>query len=341
MNAFARPEPSNVFSSTVVHNTSVPITTTSTMNDNSNIPYRFGTSGTMTSQECSRIPQPYNLNQSFASRTEKIKDVVPEFHGSIDPIHPEEFLEKLNNYFQNQVFTDQTKINAACSRLSGRAKKWSYTLGPIALFDHFVERFRRHFWCPIKQEKVRNEFYRPHYHQDTSSLQEHTIDWINKVRYLHPPIPEAEKIERLLSHYPRTISNTIRNLRLQTVDELINEISYYEYTPKPTNNNQNNQITINSATNRDGNEVSNANNSFQDNGNINDNSRYHGRNFNSNYQSNSRNNNRNYNYRSNNQNSNRHENSNGSAPPTTNVSRGITDNQVNGPDQGNASGLAS
>jgi len=159
------------------------------------------------------------------------------------------------------MFTDLTKKNAAYCRLSGRAKKWSYTLGPIVLFNHFVERFRRHFWCPIKQEEVRNEFYRPHYHQDTSNLQEHTIDWVNKVRYLHPPISETEKIERLLSHYPRSISNTIRNLRLQNVDELINEISYYEYTPKSTNNNQNNQLTINSATNRDGNEVNSANNS--------------------------------------------------------------------------------
>jgi len=159
------------------------------------------------------------------------------------------------------MFTDLTKKNAAYCRLSGRAKKWSYTLGPIVLFNHFVERFRRHFWCPIKQEEVRNEFYRPHYHQDTSNLQEHTIDWVNKVRYLHPPISETEKIERLLSHYPRSISNTIRNLWLQNVDELINEISYYEYTPKSTNNNQNNQLTINSATNRDGNEVNSANNS--------------------------------------------------------------------------------
>jgi len=198
VNTFSQPERSNVFSSTVVHNTSIPITTTSTMNNNSSSSYRFGTPGRMTSQEFSRIPQPYNFNQSFASRTEKIKDIVPEFDGNIDSIHPEEFLEKLNNYFQTQVFTDPIKINAACSRLSGRAKKWSYTLGSIVLFDHFVERFRRHFWCPIRQEKVRNEFYRPHFHQDTSSLQEHTIDWINKVRYLHPPIPETEKIERLL-----------------------------------------------------------------------------------------------------------------------------------------------
>ncbi|CAI6345479.1 unnamed protein product [Macrosiphum euphorbiae] len=123
----------------------------------------------MTSQEFSRIPQPYN-------HTEKIKDIVPELDGNIDPMHPEEFLEKLNNYFQIQVFTDPTKINVTCRRLSGRAKKWSYTLDQIDLFNHFVERFRRHFWCSIKQEKVFNVFYRPHYHQDTSSLQEHNID---------------------------------------------------------------------------------------------------------------------------------------------------------------------
>jgi len=68
------------------------------MNNNSNSSYRFRIPGTMTSQEFSGIAQPYNLNQSFASRTEKIKDIVPEFNGNIDPIHPEEFLEKLNNY---------------------------------------------------------------------------------------------------------------------------------------------------------------------------------------------------------------------------------------------------
>lgn len=194
-----------------------------------------------------------------------------------------------------------------------------------------------------KKKYLRNEFYRPYYHQDTSSLQEHTIDWVNKVRYLQPPIPDTEKIERLLSHYPRSISNTIRNLRLRTVDELINEISYYEYTLKPSNNNQNNQIANNGVVNRDGNEGNNTNNSFPDNSNTNDNSLYHGRNFNSNYNHNNRNNNnnRNYNYRYNYQNSNRHENSNGITSPTTNMNRGTTDNLVNGPDQGNASGQIS
>lgn len=336
VSTYSRPDLNNVFSSTVIHNPSIPITTTSTTNKVQDSAYRLEIPSTITSQEFSRISQPYNINQSFGNRPEKIKDVVPEFNGTIDPVHPEEFLEKLNNYFQNQVFTDPTKINAACSRLSGRAKNWSYTLGPLDLFDQFVERFRRHFWCPIKQEKVRNEFYRPYYHQDTSSLQEHTIDWVNKVRYLHPPIPDTEKIDRILSHYPRSISNTIRNLRLRTVDELINEISYYEYTSKPSNNDRNNQNAIT----RYGNEDNNGNALSQDNGNPNDNSRYRGRNFNSNYQHNSRNNNHgnNYNYRSNYQNSNRNENTNGTTAPVSDVSRGAPDNPVNGPDQGNANG---
>jgi len=153
-NTGQRPKIRNVFSSTLVHNASVPITTTSAMNDINNSAYRFDVPSTITSQEFSRIPQSYNFNQSFGNRTEKIKDIVPEFNGNIDPVHPEEFLEKLNTYFQNQVFTDPAKINAACNRLVGRAKSWSYTLSPIVLFDQFVERFRRHFWCPIKQEKV-------------------------------------------------------------------------------------------------------------------------------------------------------------------------------------------
>jgi len=56
---------------------------------------------------------------------------------------------------------------------------------------------------------------------------------------------------------PPLIFITIHIFQFYTVDELIHETSCYEYTPKTSNNNQNNHFAINSAAYSDDNEYNN------------------------------------------------------------------------------------
>lgn len=203
----------------------------------------------------------YSNNSSILPQ-EKFTDLVPEFNGHLMPLHPEAFLTEVHEYFQFQEVPDYFKINIVKRRLVGEAKQWFSALTPPPnTFTEFTELFRQHFWSYNRQLIIRNELPRPYTHRNTSTLQKHAIDWINKAKYLNPPIETEALIFQILSHFPDIVSSPLRILRIKTVNDLIDHLSYAEHFPRSFNNN--NHSNNNSYTSHNNNS-NNRHNNYQD-----------------------------------------------------------------------------
>lgn len=66
------------------------------------------------------------------------------------------------------------------------------------------------------------------------------MDWISKARYLNPPIDQTEMVDQITSHFSYNISLALRGLRIQTTNELIQQLYYLQHAHPPNSNNNNN-----------------------------------------------------------------------------------------------------
>lgn len=187
----------------------------------------------------SNPPMPVHSNHTLSNISGINLDStkLPTFNGHLTPIHPEEFLEQAEQYFLTQPpVPDQFKINYVKAKFTDDARLWYHTLlPPPSVYGDFLILFRNHFWSNNQQRAIRNEFYRPYYHNDNASLQKHAMDWINKVRFLQPPIDQPEMVEQILSHYAFHISVALRGLRITTTNELIQQLSHFQQTHSTRN----------------------------------------------------------------------------------------------------------
>lgn len=166
---------------------------------------------------------------------------IPEFDGNLTPLHPEHFLNKVNQYFIVHPVPDHIKVNLISEKLVQNALLWYNTLIPVPLvYDDFLSLFRNHFWSSGIQRVIRNELYRPYFHKNVSTMQEHAMDWINRAKYLHPPIDQSEMIDQIISHFSYNISLALRGLRIQTTNELVQQLSYLQHSPSNNSNSNNN-----------------------------------------------------------------------------------------------------
>ncbi|CAI6349754.1 unnamed protein product [Macrosiphum euphorbiae] len=167
---------------------------------------------------------------------------LPTYNGQLTPIHPEEFLEQAEQYFLTQPpVPDQFKINYVKAKFVDDAQLWHHTLlPPPSVYSEFLLLFRNHFWSTNQQRAIRNELYRPYFHRDNSSLQKHAMDWINRARFLRPPIDQAEMVDQIISHFSFNISVALRGLRIVTTNELIQQLSHLQqaHSPQNTQNSQ-------------------------------------------------------------------------------------------------------
>ncbi|CAI6360884.1 unnamed protein product [Macrosiphum euphorbiae] len=68
------------------------------------------------------------------------------------------------------------------------------------------------------------------------------MDWINRARFLRPPIDQPEMVDQLISHFSFNISVALRGLRITTTNELIQQLSHLQqsHSSSTQTNNQSN-----------------------------------------------------------------------------------------------------
>ncbi|KAF0749310.1 homeobox protein 2-like [Aphis craccivora] len=191
-----------------------------------------------------------NLSQTLTVNTSSIAldtSRIPQYDGMLTPIHPADFLEKVDQYFSIIQVLDQRKINFVSDNFIHKARLWYDTLlPPPSNFKDFVCLFRNYFWSNSLQRSIRNELYRPHFHRDYSTMTEHAMNWINQARHLQPPIDQTEMMDQITSHFSYNIALALRGLRITTTNDLIQQLTYLQCAHAPSNNNNNNNTPSNS-----------------------------------------------------------------------------------------------
>lgn len=191
-----------------------------------------------------------NISNSFShvSAISLDPNRIPKFNGQLSPIHPADFLDKVDQYFLMHNASDQVKINFISDNFTGKALLWYNTLLPPPInYNDFVDLFRDYFWSQSLQRSIRNELYRPHFHRDDATMSEHAMDWISRARHLQPPIDQMEMVDQITSHFSYNVSLALRGLRILTTNELIKQLTYLQRAKAPQNNsNSNNSSHSNS-----------------------------------------------------------------------------------------------
>jgi len=283
----------NLLSSTTMPNTSQHDTLP--QHSVSSIP-KIQSSQAMPNHSCN-----FSNNTSHTSGISLDPTRIPKYDGQLSPLHPADFLDKVDQYFFMHNAPDKVKINFVSDNFTGKALLWYTTLlPPPSIYQEFVESFRNYFWSSSLQRSIRNDLYRPYYHRDTSTMSEHAMDWINRARHLQPPIDQTEMVDQITSHFPYNIALALRGLRILTTNELIQQLTYLQraHAPPNINNNNNNSNNNNSNHNSNSNSPNSPHNSQQQNSYNNTSGPYHSNrypprqnNYNRNQYNNSHNNN--------------------------------------------------
>jgi len=197
----------------------------------------------------------HNNSSNFSNNISQLTNItldpqrIPKYNGQLSPVHPVDFLDKVNQYFLKHNAPDHVKINFVSDNFTGKVLLWYTTLLPPPLvYSDFVTSFQDYFWSNSLQRSIRNDLYRPHYHRDTSTMSEHTMDWINRARHLQPPIDQMEMVDQITSHFSYNIALALRGLRILTTNDLIKQLTYLQRANSPTNNSNNNINLNNNAT---------------------------------------------------------------------------------------------
>jgi len=77
---------------------------------------------------------------------------IPKYDGQLSPLHPADFLDKVDQYFFMHHAPDKVKINFVSENFTGKALLWYTTLlPPPSIYQEFVKSFRNYFWSPSLQ----------------------------------------------------------------------------------------------------------------------------------------------------------------------------------------------
>lgn len=202
-----------------------------------NKPSEINHSGTLSSAESLNINNMSHNNTPTTLNISLDPSRIPQYNGSLFPTHPSDFIDRVDKYFLTYNVPDRIKINFVTDNFSEKAQLWYTTLlPPPTVYSDFVSLFINYFWSSSLQRSIRNDLYRPYSHNDSSTMAEHAMDWINRARHLSPPLDQAEMIDQIVTHFPYNIALALRGLHLTTTNSLVQELTYLQCTHPPRNN---------------------------------------------------------------------------------------------------------
>lgn len=171
-----------------------------------------------------QLPNPYGQSNVSASisQSERFTDVVSEFTGHRQDVHPEKFLNQLDQYFLYNCPHDDQRVELFQRRLTRGSRVWFDSLMPVpTTYDEVKRLFRQQFWSAATQRKIRNEIFQPYQYRSPVGINTHAMTWIAKAKYLSPPIDQFDLVGIIIQHYPSTLGMAIRGRGPQTTNALL------------------------------------------------------------------------------------------------------------------------
>ncbi|KAL3189925.1 hypothetical protein MRX96_020264 [Rhipicephalus microplus] len=184
--------------------------------------------------------------QMSATGTARIANTLPRFVGFQDVQHPEEFLNKVDNFcLINGIALEDRVRRVFTTALDGSAKLWHRFAGPFATWDAFVTAFRRKFASADEKKRLKEEL-----EARTQHPEENLKEFIYVISELYDRIGEEVaddvKVDRVLRRmHPQlqdlVAGSTFSSLKAlaDAADGLMERVRRrLQYRPPPPKTNQ-------------------------------------------------------------------------------------------------------
>ncbi|XP_072157204.1 uncharacterized protein [Bemisia tabaci] len=123
----------------------------------------------------------------------KFKD-LPNFNGTLEGIHPKEFVSELDAYYSSSRKSDQTKLFEVGRLFRGSAREWfkvNQNRNKFTSFEDFKSEFLQFFWGPEIQSSVFDTFVSSNQPAPTyGNLSNYFLSRVRNMQYLDVPAPE-------------------------------------------------------------------------------------------------------------------------------------------------------
>lgn len=180
-------------------------------------------------------PPRQSIADSRSTNATQFRD-LPVFDGTLNDIHPKDFLRELDLYFSSHNATDRVMINDAGKLLRGSAATWFRVYrNTFFNYDTFVARFLDQFWGIRIQNSIRlslpslNE--RP---PDHGNLEFYFLRKVCFMQYLDDPIPPPLIIDSLVNHFPYDVKSAIIQSKAETIEDVQGILRGFDHIgPRP------------------------------------------------------------------------------------------------------------
>lgn len=178
------------------------------------------------------LPSSNTTYNSVCAINEKFHDVIPEYSGGYNGVHPEQFLTQIDGYFSNGMYCEQQKLNLISRRLTHDARIWYDAIIPSpSNYEEFKTVFRHRFWSKAIQQRIHMEIMQPYQYYGNQGWSNHAMQWIAKAKYLSPPIEQSQLVTAIIQHFPSNICTAILGRGPKTTSELLDILSEFENSP--------------------------------------------------------------------------------------------------------------
>lgn len=195
------------------------------------------------------LDESFLVNRNVAAIFNDIS--IEPFTGlSKNGIHPVEFVKQLRYKMTKlKIPIEFDRVMFAKQYLEGQALRlFEVYENNIRTFEQFNAWVLENYWSDDMQFKVRTEIFRPRsFNPNQNDMLSHCLYWINKAKYLNPPIEENILVNTIVEHYSNEKICQIKLMQVQTIQELIRVIKILDRhntqnmieTPYRGNNNSN------------------------------------------------------------------------------------------------------
>lgn len=188
------------------------------------------------------VSTPPPKSHSIASPTSKrshfslkFKD-LQQFDGTLNGVHPKEFIAEVDIYYQCSNATDEMRLVEMGRLLRGDAKAWYQIYGAsFSSFAQFKEEFLKYFWGPRVQNSVRKAMLSSN--QTPPECGQLATNFLNKVkcmRYFDEPVPEQQVVSTVISQFPYDVQSAVIQANAETVSSVLDILRGFDQLgPRP------------------------------------------------------------------------------------------------------------
>jgi hypothetical protein len=143
----------------------------------------------------------------------------PKFNGNVDFLHPQEFIDELNQCFTFYNYTSQQKLMISTTCLIDDAQLWARAFKyKFSSYEEFLKLFKDNFWGLDQQRAVYHSLSNGHYQQKgrTSKMAQYFLRYLRKIQYLEIVPLEIDFIRKIRNHFSIEVQDRLIQYCIKT-----------------------------------------------------------------------------------------------------------------------------